>query len=623
MLRMVGSFVAVLASTLAVATAAPAAEKAIRHSDVVLMGEKGKEVYAVYGVTVVSWGGRAWKDEARAIEQHQKRVQLAHDLGIRYCAGAAFRTAFAGMIDFDPQWRDSRCLTVEGQPFTIPWLWDQKHKDGHPAYWFCTNAPGYRAFLKWQVRMGTTASVDGLHIDDYGGTAGTDWQGGCFCPNCMKAFTEYLRRNASPKRLAESGITSLDGFDYGQFLKGKGIARIDEFKKIVGSPAHLGPEYVRFQYAASAEFVGEVRKYAEQLVGHSLLVSVNSSASDRKSLVVAPCVDYFCGEVDHGSVKHAWGPKTNVDLQPVWAFKLADAVGRFQACTASGEDWAFVDANKKPGLVRRWIAQDYAFGHCLMAPHRQWAYTKEKGTHWYQSRPDDYAQVYRFVRRNSGLFDNYEPVAPIGLLYSSAGAARSSANVRDAAVYLAKNSAPFELVTAGDDWLDARLTPQKLGKYRAVVVAEPTLLDGEQKQTLDQFSAAGKTLAWDAKRGLDEAVFARLFPKPITFSADNLIGVARAIPENPATPAIVHLLNRNYDEPTDSTATVKNVKVTLHKDLFGGRAFAKATLFAPPSSLDRENPGASEPLPLRVEPTENGITVTIPELNYWGILKLE
>lgn len=200
----------------------------------------------IYDATVVSWGGMAGKDDVKPIVEFRNRVQDAHDLGMRYCQDAAFRTGFARMIDFDPKWRDRLCLNIEGKPIMIPWLWDQKHKDGHPAYWFCTNAPGYREYLKWQVRMDMTAKVEGLHIDDYNGTAGTEWHG-CFCPHCMKAFTEHLKKNSPAKRHKECGIVSLNGFDYGESLKGKGVTTTDGFRWILGSPAHLGPEYVRFQ----------------------------------------------------------------------------------------------------------------------------------------------------------------------------------------------------------------------------------------------------------------------------------------------------------------------------------------------------------------------------------------
>ncbi|NOZ22336.1 MAG: hypothetical protein GXP25_14750, partial [Planctomycetes bacterium] len=340
-----------------------ASERPIKRSDVVFMGAKDKGIYEIYGATVVSWGSRPWGDTENAIKQFRERVKIAHDLGMRYCGGAAFRTAFAAMMDFDPNWRDSRCLTIEGKPITIPWLWDHKHKKtGEPAYWFCTNSPGYRKFLKWQVMLAMKANVDGLHIDDYNGTAGTEWKGCCFCKYCMAAFTEYLKKNVPAARLKQYGIESLDDFDYKTFLNRKGIKTIKDYRGILQKPEFLGPDYVRFLYFSSAAFVDEARKYGEQLVGHPLMLSVNSSCSSPQSLVIAPQLSYFCGEVHHGAEKSKWGPQQNWKLEPVWTFKLADAVNRPQCATGAGWDWAYVAEHKKPGLVRTWIAQDYAFG---------------------------------------------------------------------------------------------------------------------------------------------------------------------------------------------------------------------------------------------------------------------
>ena len=113
-------------------------------------------------------------------------------------------------------------------------------------------------------------------------------------------------------------------------------------------------------------------------------------------------------------------------------------------------------------------------------------------------------------------------------------------------------------------------------------------------------------------------------PKPIAIEgADKVIAVARAIPGRPDAPAIVHLLNRDYDRPTDSMKKQKNVKVTLRHDLFGGRSFTKATLYCPPAVLNRQDPGASDPVSLPIQPAGKGVSVTLPELDLWGILKLE
>lgn len=613
-------------ATMAVtAFGAGAPSATIRHSDVIFMGPREKAIYEIYGATVVSWGGHAYSEDPKAVEQFAERVKDAHDLGMRYCAGAAFRTAFSGMMDFDPNWRDSLCLTIEGKPITVPWLWDHKHKKtGEPAYWFCTSAPGYRKFLESQVMLGMKTAVEGLHIDDYNGTAGTEYHGCCFCKYCMAAFAEFVRREIPAGRLKACGIASPEGFDYGAFLKSRGISTVEAFKKILGDPALLGPDYVTFMYRHAAGFVGEARRHGEELAGHPLMLCVNSSASDPKSLIIAPQLTYFCGEVGHGCERPSWGPRDNADLGPVWTFKLANAVGRFQACTGSGGDWAHVDAHKKPGLVRTWIAQDYAFGHALMAPHRQWAYTKEKGTHWYQSQPEDYAHIYRFIRRNADLFDGYEDIAHVGLLYDNAAARKSTRDMREACLWLARNNVPFELALAGDDWLDARITQEKLARYRALVVAGPTMLDGEQKKALDHVAAAKKVVVWDPKSGLDTAAFEKLLPRQIVFGgAENIVAVPRAVPGKLGAPAILHLLNRVYDEPSDSVKRLAGVSVRLERSLFGDRDFSKATLYAPPPRLDPQNPGASEPVPLKVERSVTGLTLTIPELDLWGIVKLE
>ncbi|HPA17191.1 MAG TPA: hypothetical protein PLU30_05555 [Verrucomicrobiae bacterium] len=609
----------------AAVSAAGSPAPALKHSDVIFMGTREKSIYEIYGATVVSWGGHARGEDPKAVGEFAARVKDAHDLGMRYCAGAAFRTAFAGMMDFDPNWRDSLCLNIEGKPITVPWLWDHKHKkSGEPAYWFCTSAPGYRKFLKSQIMLGMKADVEGLHIDDYNGTAGTEYHGCCFCQYCMRAFAEFAKSEIPAGRLRACGIASAGGFDYGAFLKSKGISTVEAFKRILGDPAFLGPDYVTFMYHHAAAFVGEARRYGEELAGHPLLLCVNSSASDPKSLIIAPQLTYFCGEVGHGCERPPWGPRANADLGPVWTFKLANAVGRFQACTGSGGDWAHVDASKKPGLVRTWIAQDYAFGHALMAPHRQWAYTKEKGTHWYQSQPEDYAHIYRFIRRNADLFDGYEDVALVGLLYDNAAARKSTRDMREACLWLARNNVPFELALAGDDWLDARLTPVQLAKYRALVVAQPAMLDGEQKRAVEQVAAAKRLVPWDPKTGLDATALEKLIPRQIVFgAAENIVAVPRTVPGRPDAPAVLHLLNRNYDEPSDSMKRLRGVKVELERALFGDRSFSKATLYAPPLALDPKNPGVSQPVSLKLERSATGLTLTIPELDLWGIVKFE
>jgi hypothetical protein len=574
-------------------------EAKVKHSDVVFMGAKSGDIYDAYGATMVSWGGGAGSEDPKAVEQFRQRVKEAHDRGMRYSAGLAFRTAFARMIDFDEaNFMDSVCRTLDGEPIKVPWLWDHTHK-GHPAYWFCTNAPGYRAYLKHQTDLATLVDVEGLHIDDYNGTAGTEWQGGCFCPHCMAAFREYLKANVPAAKLTELGIASLEDFDYGEWLRARGTT-VDQYRRTVDSTLPLGREFLTFQYRAAAEWVGEIRAYAEERLGHPLMLSVNSSASGPKALVIASKLTYFCGEVGHQAAS------LKVPDEPIFVFKLGEALGKPQVCTASGQDWAYIMANNKPGLVRTWIAQSYAFGHQLMAPHRQWAYTQEKGTHWYESKPEDYAYLYQFVRAHADLLDGYEPVAAVGLVYSNAAFRANKNQARGACFALAHANVPFRLLIAGDDWLEDRLTAEDLAGLKAIVATDPLMLDAAQQAVLD--GAKERIVIWP-----DEAKLNQLVPQQIAVEgAENITVLPRAVPGDGSRPFVAHLLNGNYDGDTDGMVKQANVRLTLAKSLLG-RPVTKATLYAP----------QAEPVGLVVTDAGESVQVAVPELDLWGIVALE
>ncbi len=574
----------------------------IQRSDVVFMGDSAPELYREYGATVISWGGRPWGDDEGAIRGFQDRVKQAHDLGIRYLPGAAFRTAFAGMIDFDPSFEDAICRSLEGEPILVPWLWDHKHK-GHPAYWFCTNSPGYRDYLKHQIKNALTADVEGLHIDDYGGTVGTRWAGGgCFCRHCVAAFRDHLKQNVPREKLAELGIASLDDFDYGQFLRDRGVTA-DQYKREAAwypEKLPLSHEYENFQNRRSTEWVAEYRRWAEEQAGHPLALCVNSGVSGADDLLIAPVVTFFSGEVEHEAESGQVSPK------PVWSFKLGDAVGRPVACTGAGWDWAFVKEHNKPGLVRTWIAQAYAFGHQFMPPVHQWCYTQEKGTHWYDAPPEELAYVCRFVRENARLFDGYDAVARVGLLYSNAAFRRWQRQAADACAELVLMNVPFRLVLAGDDQMDERLEPGELEDLEALVVTEPLYLDEAQQAVLD--GAKGMTVQWKEGERTSDSL-----PHCVTVEgALNVTVVPRAKPGDAGAPFVCHLVNRNYVLESDSMAAQRDFAVVLSDSLFGAR-IAGATLYAP----------RKEPVSLKVEQVAGGTRIAVPELDLWAVLELE
>ena len=567
------------------------AGRAIRRSDVVFMYDN-PEMYEPYGCTVMGWAGG----------QDKERIELAHSKGVRhFSCSVGFLTEGRGVIDFSDDFLDAACRNFAGEPFGVPWLWDHKHK-GQSYWWWCTNSPLYREYLAKRLQETMAAGPDGLHIDDYRGTSGSlTWLSGGFCRHCMAGFREYLARNVSREKLAQFGITELENFDYRRFLLDKGVKPEEYNRRRSSLP--LADEFHDFQVKANTRFVGQYRKQGEEIRGKPLTLCVNSGLSNPQALAIAPELSYFCCEVHHGASGLA--PAKH----PIYIYKLADGLNRPVTSTASGQDWAYVNEHGKTCLVRGWAALSYALGHTLMAPHRQWCYTKEKGTHWYAGPTEEYAYVYRFVRHNSRLFDDYQAVAPVAVIYDNGANRKNRGEIEPICVALAERNIPYTVLVAGDEWLDYRLDAERLAEFKAVILATDTeAMDPEQAHLIGEVDTDGRLVNWP-----DHEKLARLLPSPIQVDgSDHVMVVPRMIPGDAGAPSVVHLLNRRYDGQSDAVEAQKDIGVRFDNDLFAGRRFTKATLHAP----------KSEPIELETNVADGFTSVKIPTLGLWAIVEM-
>ena len=583
--------VATLVLSLGDSVLAEPASRAIRHSDIVFMYDSAS-MYEPYGCTVLGWAGWA----------NAERVQTAHDKGVRqFTCSVGFLTEFKNVIDFDPDFLDAACRNFAGEPFVVPWLTDHIHM-GRPAYWWCTNSPLYRRYLNTRLEQVMKVAPDGLHIDDYRGTSGSvTWLNGCFCKHCMAAFRSYLMEHAPGERLKALGIKDLTTFDYRQFLLDRGVKPEGYKKQRPKLP--LAEAFHHFQVMANNAFVAEYRKRAEALRGKPLTLCVNSGLSNPHALVIAPQLSYFCCEVRHDASKR------RTAKHPAYVYRLADGLDRPVASTAGGWDWAYVKEHNLPGLARTWIAMSYAFGHNLMAPHRQWCYTKKKGTHWYDGPTEQYAYMYRFVREHARLFDDYEAVAPVAVLYSNAARRQGRGNIEPICIALAEHNVPFTVVVAGDAWLDYRLDPKRLATFRTVIKPPVDLaLDMRQQKALDTVAKQGRLITWPADKKPPEDL-----RKWITVEGSNDVWVLpRTAPGRKNAPTVVHVLNRSYDPSKDACVPQTKFRIRLANDLLGDRAFRKATLYAPKTA----------PVELALTPDPNAVVLTVPELGTWGVVEL-
>jgi hypothetical protein len=564
--------------------------RAIRRSDVVFMYDS-PEMYEPYGCTVMGWSGG----------RDKKRIELAHSKGVRhFSCSVGFLTEGRGVIDFSEDFLDAACRNLAGEPFGVPWLWDQKHKE--QSYWWCTNSPLYQEYLAKRLEETVAAGPDGLHIDDYQGTSGSLlWLSGGFCRHCMAGFREYLSENVPRKKLAELGITDLAKFDYRQFLLEEGVKPEEYNKRRSGLP--LADEFYNFQVKTNTRFVGRYRKQGEAICGKPITLCVNSALNSPQALAIASELSYFCCEVHHGTAGLA--PAKH----PVYIYKLADGVDRPVTCTASGHDWAYVCEHNKPCLVRSWVALSYAFGQTLMAPHRQWCYTEEKGTHWYAGPTEEYAYVYRFVRDNARLFDDYQAVASVGVVYDNGANRKGRGKIEPICVALAERNIPYTVLVAGDDWLDYRLDGGRLAEFKTVILATDTKsMDREQAQLIGKVAADGRVIEWP-----NEEKLGKLVPPPIKVDgSDHVMVVPRMITGDVGAPVVLHLLNRRYDGQADVMVAHKDITVRFANDLFAGRQFTKATLHAP----------KSESIEVETDVADGFTSVKIPTLSLWAIVEM-
>jgi hypothetical protein len=416
----------------------------------------------------------------------------------------------------------------------------------------------------------------------------------------MAEFRAYLGRSVPKERLTILGISDLSGFDYRQYLLGRGVKPADYTKQRASLP--LAAEFLDFQVKANTAFVADYRRHAERLAGRPLSLCVNSGLDDAQALAIASQLSYFCCEVDHKAASRT------LPMHAVYVYKLADGLDRPVAATASGWDWAYVAEHNLPGLVRMWIALSYAHGQNFMAPHRQWCYTTEKGTHWYDGPGEQYAWLYQFVRTSARLLDGYEAVAPVAVVYDNAARRRGGGDIQPICAALAERNIPFAVVVAGDDWLENRLDPARLNGFKAVIVTKDLAMDASQRRLIEKVRAETRLVEWPNQPRLD----ALLRPCVQVEGTDRLHVVIRGRPDDARAPLVVHLLNRGYNQANDTTAALAGFRLRIRQDLLGKRRISEARLHRP----------RSQPKPLVVEFDGDQAVITVPGMELWALVEL-
>jgi hypothetical protein len=311
--------------------------------------------------------------------------------------------------------------------------------------------------------------------------------------------------------------------------------------------------------------------------------------------------------------------------KPLLNYKMGDALGVAIAATGIYRDWTMLTGHDIPDLVRGWVAESYALGHNFIVPHKEWGFVQLPGqppkSTAYPAKPEIIGPLYRFVRENPELFDDYEAYAQVGLLYDykanrvRGGAAqmpqtpeKQAPAIHEICLHLANTNIPFGMVVAGSEPFDHEITRRDLERYELLVVNDPLMVEGKQRALLDDWSALGKVVKWSGIASVQDRIENLVTSEP---GAGRIWVLPRIVPGNAGAPLVCHVLNRVFDAKAEKITPQQQVKVSLHKTVFGDRKREKCTLLM-------ERQAARE---LAVSTRSNMVEVTIPDLELWGVLR--
>ncbi len=310
----------------------------------------------------------------------------------RVFGGAASAPSFVPPSKDDGWFERVVVVNARGEPIIAPWKRNWKR-----TLWGCVNNPelerGYMTYLKRYIDAGAEV----MQRDEPGANQlATRW-GGCFCKHCMKGFREYLGKHTTAEERAKLGIEDLSTFDYGKKLLAEGAPVGDPFGRWKGG--ELKKLFVDFQIASTLAFHKRTRKAIDAYAGRHVPFSCNNGV--RRWTPIQLLFDWTFGELSFGHARPHFMTQ---------AMRTAAEHDRLQVVTMPKKG----NRDDLPGWERRTrqtIAMAYAAGGLCMVP---WDVYMPHDAPRYFGTPEQYADLYAFVRGAAEYLDGYEEAATVG-----------------------------------------------------------------------------------------------------------------------------------------------------------------------------------------------------------------
>jgi len=595
--------------------------------------------YSDYQVDATMWGFLPpsfadfdFQKNLKATMNSYKTDTINHEIaGVDWVSRIEWDVIWNGMTSKYPQtFQQAMVKRLDGSNLEIKWF------PGH--YFFSTHHPLFREYIEWQIQdvafydnEKVINRVDAILFDSQHSNPAQYYLGGDFSDHCMANFRNWLAQNFSNEKLTALGITNISTFHYGEFLKANGYNANKYENETANIPNEipLSNEYRHFLQGWNNNYLAELVQFTDEVAkakGYPYKEGIGYIEVGTSSPIFDPYwngiimpfneeFDFYVQEFNHRATEQ----KVSNDV--FLMYKLAEAIDKPLALTALPyPDWNYmVDNPEAVDLVRTWIAQAYVNGAIFMAPEYMWAYQGEL-QRYYNPAKGDYDYIYAWINEKSFMFDGFDSVAKVGLVYSHQAYRENQYDELDvfsAAAGLMEQNISYKLLVAGDNWWPKYLTDtdqsNAMDKFSVIVTTDfnGIALDTAQVTKLNSYS--DKVVNWPDTKSIYS-----LLPKEVSVDAAQVALFPREnvdlITTMDNAPRIMHLVNRDYNAGTSSLNTKNNLTININDSLytdvsagFVGAAYSQA---------------GQATIHLDISYV-NGITsVKVPTLASWGIIEL-
>ena len=434
-------------------------------------------------------------------------------------------------------WEECAARKWDGTPVHAAWVEVVGHEQ--ICYQMCRNNPVWRAYLKKIIEIQIDAGVHGVHLDECELPITAIGYGGCFCKDCMKQFNAYLKERQMKGDLPEPlRSMNLDRFHYGEYLKER---KLDFPGNRSETP--FFKEYFRFQMKAATGYFKELTDYIRaygRSKGREVLVSGNFFHMMHQYMPMQPEVDLIATEMRNTLYRQAY-----------W-YRYANGVAGGKPMTVVENPYGGIVPELLENLRQGRMYEQFqlmlleaaAFGCNLSVPYGGWMGNTIRDAFYPPKEPT--VAVQRFLKRYDHLISNVSG-AEIAVNYSFPSywdrendAAEDDPNQatmlspsvnKDVAMpfwdiikALSREHIPYDVIVSSDGELfQDGFTPERLGKYKCLVLPDNNIMTKDQLQAvLDYLNAGGRTVVYGrlADEAGDTRLAAQILAHPGTVRSD-------------------------------------------------------------------------------------------------------